>query len=165
MTKPKKPTKRRKGQSASKASKAMLDAVRSSMMKDQLIRQFTEQDFWSAHHVDIVWRINGEDKRFEADWIKDIWYILKASNPYPAHRKRRRNSVGDIDIVMAEEREGGAEACASELKDVVSCCGWVIDHDGEAWDTGCGQVFVINDGTPKENGILFCPYCGRKIDS
>ena len=59
-------------------SKARLDAVRASLMKDPLFRQFTEQEFWHAHHVDIVWRFNGEDKRFQADWLKEIWYILKA---------------------------------------------------------------------------------------
>lgn len=60
--------------------KAMLDAVRDSLMKDPMFRKFTEQGFWHAHHVDIVWRFNGEDKRYEADWLKDIWYALKASN-------------------------------------------------------------------------------------
>lgn len=54
------------------------------------------------------------------------------------------------------------ETGASELKGVVSC-GWTLDHDGECWDTGCGHAFVIIDGNPEENGMIFCPYCGNKI--
>ena len=53
---------------------------------------------------------------------------------------------------------------ASELKGVVSC-GWTLDHDEFAWDTGCGHLFILNDGTPKENEMVYCPFCGNKISS
>ena len=38
-------------------------------------------------------------------------------------------------------------------------CGWNSDDDG-TYHTGCGQLFVLNDGTPRENGMRFCCYCG-----
>ena len=41
-------------------------------------------------------------------------------------------------------------------------CGWFEDHYG--WETGCGHRFEINDGTPFENDMRYCPFCGSPID-
>ncbi len=41
-------------------------------------------------------------------------------------------------------------------------CHWY--EDGAAWATQCGEYFEITNGTPAENGMMFCPYCGRPID-
>lgn len=46
-------------------------------IRSKLFQQFLEQDFWHAHHVDLVWRYNGEDVHEEADWLKDVWYALR----------------------------------------------------------------------------------------
>ena len=44
-------------------------------------------------------------------------------------------------------------------------CEWKYDDDGE-WDTyesSCGGEFqFMNDGI-KENGFVYCPYCGGQI--
>lgn len=40
-------------------------------------------------------------------------------------------------------------------------CTWEPDED--AFQTTCGNAFVLNDGNPIENGILFCPYCGGHL--
>ncbi len=40
-------------------------------------------------------------------------------------------------------------------------CAWV-EEDGD-WDTDCGHVFMINEGTPEENEMKFCCYCGKRI--
>lgn len=55
-----------------------LAAIRTAVMKDPLFELFTKQGFWHAHHVDLVWRVDGEYKRHEADWLKDVWYALKS---------------------------------------------------------------------------------------
>jgi len=41
-------------------------------------------------------------------------------------------------------------------------CEWVEDVDG-IWDTGCGQFFVLEDGTPSDNKMRWCPYCGKSL--
>lgn len=41
-------------------------------------------------------------------------------------------------------------------------CEWVEDEDG-VWATACKQDFVLNAGTPAENGMRFCCYCGRPL--
>lgn len=28
----------------------------------------------------------------------------------------------------------------------------------------CDDWFMLNEGTPKENGFIFCPHCGAKMD-
>lgn len=52
--------------------------VEVALRRNPLIAMFLDQGFWHAHHVDIVIRYNGEDRRYEADWIKDIWYSALA---------------------------------------------------------------------------------------
>lgn len=31
------------------------------------------------------------------------------------------------------------------------------------WATQCDHAFTINDGTPADNGMRFCCYCGNLI--
>jgi hypothetical protein len=31
------------------------------------------------------------------------------------------------------------------------------------WETTCGNAFEINDGTPSENNMTYCCYCGGKV--
>lgn len=33
----------------------------------------------------------------------------------------------------------------------------------EAWMTSCGETFIVNDGTPAENRMLFCYHCGKRL--
>jgi len=42
-------------------------------------------------------------------------------------------------------------------------CQWTYDEEHDVYDTGCGEAFSITDGTPKENGMKFCTYCGKKL--
>ena len=41
-------------------------------------------------------------------------------------------------------------------------CEWVEDEFG-SWVTDCDSVFEIINGTPRENGMFFCCFCGRQI--
>lgn len=38
-------------------------------------------------------------------------------------------------------------------------CGWTF-LNSEFWETDCGHAFTLNDGTPAQNGMKFCCYCG-----
>ena len=42
-------------------------------------------------------------------------------------------------------------------------CTWTYDEDLDTWDTECGESFVVTNGTPAENKMRFCPYCGSPI--
>lgn len=42
-------------------------------------------------------------------------------------------------------------------------CVWMNeeeDESGHSWSTGCGDAFYLEDGTPEENGMKYCPHCG-----
>lgn len=41
-------------------------------------------------------------------------------------------------------------------------CLWKQDEDG-AWDLSCGERYEITEGTPRENHMKFCCYCGKRI--
>ena len=41
-------------------------------------------------------------------------------------------------------------------------CNWTNDGEGN-WETGCGNLFVIIDGTPTQNGMAYCCYCGKRL--
>ena len=41
-------------------------------------------------------------------------------------------------------------------------CQWL--YEGGYWVTGCGYEYAINDGTPSENNMNFCLYCGKRLD-
>jgi hypothetical protein len=41
-------------------------------------------------------------------------------------------------------------------------CNWQRSEDGQD-DTDCGGTWELNDGTPPEHGMKFCPYCGKSI--
>ena len=48
--------------------------------------------------------------------------------------------------------------------DSLPSCEWIRDPDDDSfWTTGCGDMFVLNEGTPTENGFLYCPYCGKPL--
>jgi hypothetical protein len=42
-------------------------------------------------------------------------------------------------------------------------CEWVGDNRDGALETTCGHVFELNHGTPRENGMKFCCYCGKPL--
>ena len=43
-------------------------------------------------------------------------------------------------------------------------CVWHNDPETDnSWDTSCRQLFELYDGTPTENGMKFCCYCGGRI--
>lgn len=42
-------------------------------------------------------------------------------------------------------------------------CAWAKDSDGN-WDTLCGHCFVLESGTPRDNDMEFCCYCGGSLE-
>ena len=39
-------------------------------------------------------------------------------------------------------------------------CKWAYDNFHEMWETACGNAWTLCDGTPAENRMKFCPFCG-----
>lgn len=46
----------------------------------------------------------------------------------------------------------------------MSECVWAQDHeDSDVWVARCGQYFTLNEGTPSDNSMKFCCFCGRSL--
>jgi hypothetical protein len=44
-------------------------------------------------------------------------------------------------------------------------CVWTpYDDDGDTWEGSCGALWVMIEGTPKENKMNFCPQCGKRLE-
>ena len=41
-------------------------------------------------------------------------------------------------------------------------CQWTYDDDTCSYDTDCGEKWQFNEGTAKDNGVVFCHHCGRR---
>lgn len=40
----------------------------------------------------------------------------------------------------------------------------IIDYDANVWEcTTCGEEWMLNDGNPSDNNMLFCPHCGSRM--
>ncbi len=42
-------------------------------------------------------------------------------------------------------------------------CKWKYDDIHDFWETNCGKSFTLIEGDPKDNGVNFCPYCGKEL--
>jgi len=44
-------------------------------------------------------------------------------------------------------------------------CLWSrADEDTDCWEGSCGAAWSLNDGTPEENEMNYCPRCGAKLE-
>ncbi len=41
-------------------------------------------------------------------------------------------------------------------------CEWKDDGEGN-WNSSCGECWTLIDGTPKDNRMRFCCYCGKPL--
>ena len=48
-----------------------------SVRKSEIIEKLRSMNLNQAHYVDIVVRINGEDRRYEGDWLKEFLELLE----------------------------------------------------------------------------------------
>lgn len=44
-------------------------------------------------------------------------------------------------------------------------CEWIQDEWDNSYGTSCGNKYQIIDGTPEDNGMNFCTYCGGKLET
>lgn len=45
-----------------------------------------------------------------------------------------------------------------------SSCVWAPSPDYEMWETSCGRAWTFIDGTPEDNGMAYCCYCGKNLE-
>ena len=67
------------------------------------------------------------------------------------------------DDFVKHAADARAHALQSQDREGAFCV-WHNDPETDkSWDTSCRKLFEIYDGTPTENGMTFCCYCGKPI--
>jgi hypothetical protein len=56
----------------------------------------------------------------------------------------------------------------AEPQPVPEVCEWKrlwsrFSSDPEYWSTSCDNAWYFIDGTPEENRVKYCPFCGKPI--
>ena len=90
--------------------------------------------------------------------------------------KVEQSVIKRADWILAE---GHIKACAqylqvmiNELTDAMArmeattsqadeCCTWTQDHSDGLWEAACGYSLMLDGQGPEENGIKYCPECGK----
>lgn len=71
------------------------------------------------------------------------------------------------NVAMGEQIEHLRDiplAAAPSVAPPPAPCWWdLADEDASHYETGCGHAFEITTGTPAENDMKFCCYCGREL--
>ena len=67
--------------------------------------------------------------------------------------------------LVEQSNKEAVQALKSVLDDTHDdVCEWKLeDEEANLYLTGCQQRQLLFEGTPKENGYRYCPYCGKKI--
>jgi ribosomal protein L24E len=42
-------------------------------------------------------------------------------------------------------------------------CRWTLEPESESWEAGCGGTFILNEGTPSQNNMSYCCFCGKPL--
>lgn len=64
----------------------------------------------------------------------------------------------------SEVRDALKGALAQPEPEPETCTWWQDgDSDSGMYQTSCGNYFDITDGTPEDNNMRYCCYCGKKL--
>jgi hypothetical protein len=77
------------------------------------------------------------------------------------HPGPHRAQLVEGDMVVALSWEQGD---AREPRREPEVCKWTQDFTSGCWGTDCGTDFEFTTDGPEENGLMFCPFCGRKLE-
>lgn len=127
----------------------------------ELEKQLASPTPWSQLHArlwDLVRYVRGELHREGLITDEELAALVQIGSD---SARRLENYDALRARVRRLEREVKSRNSLIELPDVQ--CTWAPDYEGTWW-TGCGSTFEPTSGSPLDNGMRFCPYCGRKME-
>jgi len=93
--------------------------------------------------------MNADERTACKGWIGEREYMRPCPNPEPCKLHPR--------ATYEEGPRGPRRPTTSE-------CTWTQENDDTlVYSTSCDGLFELNQGTPHDNGFVFCPYCGKPI--
>jgi len=77
-----------------------------------------------------------------------------------------RNPYGFLDREIREARLDLCDFAEKIIKNkgTEKICVWEYDDTDDFWTTSCRHGFILNAGGPADNGLRFCPYCGKALE-
>lgn len=93
----------------------------------------------------------------------EAWEELAFEIAYDRERVRIVNRAYEAALRVCpphatDEAERAADAAT------MKACAWAQEPDGGPWQTSCGNEFELIDGTPRDNGMAYCCYCGGSLE-
>ena len=89
-------------------------------------------------------------------------YVTPESREYVAELEKQltelKESQKQKQIIKLCERLDEAE------QQINGTCKWKYDENYNMYETDCENAFIFIEGRKSDNGFLFCPYCGKKIE-
>lgn len=72
-------------------------------------------------------------------------------------------SAAIINELTARLEAAQAELAALKAERALACI-WRHNEWNDYWETACGEAFILEEGTPAENGMQFCHHCGKRLE-
>ena len=84
---------------------------------------------------------------------KEAIEILKRNRPTSDPRRCGTELCEAVDMAIEALKE--PERKKGQWED--------FDYDNSYLCTSCGEIWILNDGTPEENNMNYCPNCGADM--
>jgi len=82
---------------------------------------------------------------YKEDFMKDNYFNTANGVITKKEEEKKDQKVREhIDSVLPDEE-----------------CVW--ENAGEYWATECDGAFYLETGTPSDNKMIYCPYCGKRL--
>jgi hypothetical protein len=132
---------------------------------------------YSRNVIDLIYDImgattydtEGEAKDGKYALPKHCFDLMKRIDEYTEH-------IYDgtyLDTAMSTEQSNSDVSMTQDvLTDIKTgqsiekeTCSWIQEDDPEIcyWKTGCGNSFYFTEGTPTDNNMKYCCYCGKLL--
>lgn len=89
---------------------------------------------------------------------RDVDYLPRLTASVLDTQKAYETALAFLRSMGKAPKEIGGEAVETKV------CEWSFVESDGYWSTTCGGAFNIDHGTPTENNMHFCPYCGQVLN-
>jgi hypothetical protein len=81
------------------------------------------------------------------------------------YRQGHSNTLGGLRLKIDEKALRNLRAALAQEQAEPDTCTWHQDGDSDSgtYSTSCGHYFNLEDGTPEDNRMQWCCYCGKRL--
>ena len=65
---------------------------------------------------------------------------------------------------MSDVQQNAQQNAQQNIPEIIpDSCTWTFSNYDDHWSGTCGVEWIFPDGGPEENGVKFCPKCGKSV--